>query len=103
MARTNKGKRPQLPPVSEAMRHVFTLLAEELSTWPDVSTKLMFGLRAVYRGSATFAMLPDKRSLEIPDAIAYREGDEWKAFEMKSELDIGRALVVLEGAYARAR
>jgi hypothetical protein len=101
MSRTNKGKRPKLPPVSEGMRRTFALLAEELATWPGVSTKLMFGFRAVYREGIVFAMLPDKRSLEVPDAIAYKEG-EWKAFEVKGEEGIGGALAVLERAYEEA-
>jgi hypothetical protein len=99
MARTN---RPKLPPVSEAMRRAFALLAGEVATWPGVTTKLMFGFRAVYREGVVFAMLPDKRSLEVADSIAYKEGEEWKAFEVKGEAGIGGALRVLEKAYARS-
>jgi hypothetical protein len=99
MSRMIKGKRPKLPPVSEEMRRTFALLAEELGGWRGVSTKLMFGLRAVYRDGVIFAMLPDKRSLEVADAIAYKVGEEWKAFEVK---EIGGALGVLEKAYERA-
>jgi hypothetical protein len=47
-------------------------------------------------------MLPDKRSLEVADSIAYKEGEEWKAFEVKGEAGIGGALRVLEKAYARS-
>jgi hypothetical protein len=102
MARTNKGKRPKLVVVPEEMRRVFSLIAEEVGTWPGVSTKLMFGLRAVYRDGVVFAMLPDKRSLEVLDAIAYKEGGGWKTFEVKGEEGIGGALSVLEEAYARS-
>ncbi len=102
MARMIKGKRPQLPPVSEGMRRTFALLAEELGGWPGVSMKLMFGLRAVYRNGVIFAMLPDKRSLEVADAIAYKAGGEWKTFEVKGEEGIGAALGILEKAYERA-
>jgi hypothetical protein len=103
MARTKKGTRPKLPPVSEAMRHTFALLAEEVAAWPEVSTKLMFGFRALYRGGVIFAMLPDKRSMEVADAIAYKEGVGWKTFEVKGEEGIGAALAVLEKAYAIVR
>ena len=103
MARTSKGTRPKLPPVSEAMRHTFALLAEEVAKWPEVSTRLMFGFRALYRGGVIFAMLPDKRSLEVADAIAYKAGGAWMAFEVKGEEGIGEALAVLEKAYATAR
>jgi len=103
MSRSKKADRPKLPPVSEGMRRTFALLAEEAATWPGVSLKLMFGLRAVYREGVVFAMLPDKRSLEVVDAIAYKEGKEWKAFEVKSEGGIREALAVLERAYATAQ
>src|SRR5438128_9480106 len=60
----NRGKRPRLVSLSEEMRHRSGLLAQELSRWPDVSMRPMFGLRAFYRGTVVFAMLPDKRALE---------------------------------------
>src|ERR1700691_1716849 len=101
MRRTKKN-RPKLPPVSEGMRRTFALLAGELGTWPGVSTKLMFGFRAIYREGVVFAMLPDKRSVEVADAIAYKEGGEWKAFEVKGEDGIRGALAVLERAYSTA-
>ncbi len=46
------------------MKHRSSLLAQELSRWPDVSMRPMFGLRAFYRGTVVFAMLPHKRGLE---------------------------------------
>jgi hypothetical protein len=102
MPRTNTRKRPKLPTVSEEMKRIFALIAEEVSTWPEVSTRLMFGFRAVYRNGVVFAMLPDKRSLEVPDAIAYKVGAEWKAFEVKGEKGIGGALAVLDKAYGES-
>jgi hypothetical protein len=102
MARMIKGKRPKLPPVSEEMRRTFALLAEELGGWPGVSMKLMFGFRAVYREGTIFAMLPDKRSLEVADAVAYKAGGEWKALDVKGEQGIGGALAVLQKAYEQA-
>jgi hypothetical protein len=102
MARMKKS-RPELPPVSDAMRRTFAVIAEEVAKWPGVSTKLMFGLRAIYCDGMVFAMLPDKRSLEVPDSIAYKDRGEWKSFEVKSEAEIGGALAVLEKAYATAR
>jgi hypothetical protein len=99
MARTTKRARPKLPPVSEEMRRTFALLAEEVSAWPDVTTRPMFGFRALYRSGVVFAMLPDKRSLEVADAIAYKEGGPWKSFELKGEQGVGGALEVLRKAY----
>ena len=101
MLRANTAKRPKLAPVSEGMRRTFAMLAEELATWPEVTTRLMFGFRGVYRDGVVFAMLPDKRSLEVPDAIAYKEGGRWLTFEMEGEEGLRAALAVLEKAYAR--
>jgi hypothetical protein len=57
-----------------------------------------------------FAMLPDKRALESPTAIAYklpvgappREGQKWRLFELEGERDLGSALACLDKAYRRA-
>jgi hypothetical protein len=84
------------------MRRACKLLADEASTWPGVSARLMFGFRAIYRTGVVFAMLPDKRSLEVPNSIAYKDDEEWKSFEMEGESGVGRALAVLEKAYARS-
>lgn len=97
-------------PLSEEMRHRSGLLAQELSRWPDVNMRPMFGLRAFYRGTVVFAMLPDKRALESAKAIAYKlpsgvqskEGGKWKLFELENDHDIGRALVTLDKAYRKA-
>ena len=61
-------------------------------------------------GKTVFAMLPDKRALENPQAVAYklpdgaqrREGEKWQLCELKSEHDIGNALACLDKAYSRA-
>jgi len=93
------------------MAHLCALLAEELLRWPDVSTRPMFGMRAFYRAAVVFAMLPDKRALEIPGAIAYKradgakktEGEKWQLFELKDERGLDGALVRLDQAYRGAR
>ncbi len=92
--------RPKMPPVSEEMKRTFTLLAEEVARWPEVTTRLMFGVRAMYRAGVIFAMLPDRRSLETPDAVAYKKTGKWLKFEVKGDDGIGSALAVLEKAYA---
>ena len=81
------------------MQRLSALLGEELGNWPGVTTRPMFGLRAVYRNGVIFAMLPDKRSFEIPDGIAYKEGGKWRVFEVGDEGRIAAALGVLEKAY----
>jgi hypothetical protein len=83
------------------MKRTSVLLAQELANWPDVTTRPMFGLRAIYRKGVIFAMLPDKRSFEIPDGIAYKEDGKWKVFAVGDENGIGRALGVLEKSYRK--
>lgn len=95
--------------VSEEMRRICGLLAGELLRWPDVSIRPMFGMRAVYRGKAVFAMLPDKRALENPKAVAYKrfgvrgkDQESGKLFELENETHIASALVHLDRAYRKA-
>lgn len=110
MAKSGASKRPRLSPISEEMRRLSALLSEELLHWPGVSARPMFGMRAFYHGAVVFAMLPDKRALESPTAIAYklpvgappREGQKWRLFELEGERDLGSALACLDKAYRRA-
>ena len=100
------SQRPKLPTVSEETRHISALLERELLGWPGVSVRPMFGMRALYRGTAIFAMLPDKRALENPNAIAYKpagaeksERAKWHLLELKNEQDLSAALACLDKAY----
>jgi hypothetical protein len=110
MAKSVTNKRPRLAVVSEATKHICLLLAQELLGWPDVTARSMFGLRAFYRGKVVFAMLPDKRALESPRAIAYKlpdaaqrkEGGKWQLFEVETIHDIDNALARLDKAYTMA-
>jgi hypothetical protein len=86
------------------MRRLCALLGEEILRWPDVRARPMFGMRAFYRGAVVFAMLPDKRALESPNAIAYKlpGGKKWQQFELKDEGAIDKALACLNKAYTNA-
>ena len=103
-------KRPKLPHISEEMRHLCVLLGEEVVRWPGVNVRPMFGMRAFYRANIVFAMLPEKRALESPHAIAYKvatgakkkEGKKWKLFKLTSAQELGAALAVLDEAYRKA-
>jgi len=85
--------RPKLLTLSPEMKHICAALISELSTWPGVTMRPMFGFCSVYRGRKIFAVLPKTRQLEIPGSVAYKEGREWKSVE------VGRALAVLERVY----
>jgi hypothetical protein len=91
--------RPKLPPASEELRRVFGLIEQELLGWPAVRTRPMFGLKAFYRGTAIFALLPGKRALERPNAVGYKKGKKWELVDVNSTGDIGAALGKLGAAY----
>ena len=84
------------------MQHIAAMLAQELAGWPHVSTKPMFGLRAHFRETKIFAMLPEKRSFEVPNGIAFKENGKWKLFEIADQSVVAAALAVLEKAYGKA-
>lgn len=91
-------------------------LADEISTWPGVTSRPMFGMRAFYRGKAIFAALPHTRAAETPFSLlvklprarherlksASSPGAGWVTFEMESATDTGEALQWLERAYRHA-
>jgi len=101
--RNNGSSLPSRDPLVAFTESCETALAR-CNAWP------MSGMRAFYRGTVVFAMLPDKRALERPRAIAYklpagtqrREGQKWQLVEMEGERDVGNALACLDKAYRRA-
>jgi hypothetical protein len=89
----------------------------EVSTWPHVTGRPMFGLTAYYRGRQIFAAIPRTRAVRSPFALLVKLGADrdprlaadgqpganWATFELESEADIAEALRRLERAYDRAR
>jgi hypothetical protein len=101
-------------------------LRAELSAWPDVNSRPMFGLTALYRKKRIFAVLPQTRGMESPNSVAFRlanpsprmlarvrkeprilkpitETQRWFSFEFSSDLDLRDALGWLTRAYEAAR
>jgi hypothetical protein len=101
-------------------------LATELATWHKVSTRLMFGLMAVYRGGQIFAALPRTRGMNTANSFGFKldtpaprvitrlQRDSWisstqiaKArwftFEITSDADLRAALDWLSQAYEAAK
>jgi len=101
-------------------------LTSEVTTWPNVSTRPMFGFTALYRKAKIFAVLPCTRGMESPNALAVKilpAGPRalararrdprigftdalkarWLTFEMSSDSDLRDALEWLSRAYAAAR
>lgn len=126
IAPTMKIRRSGLPKISEEMKAWSAALASELATWPKVASKSFFGYDAFYRGDRIFALLPDKRGLDAPNAIAFKlpaskarllararrdsrvslpesKQGTWLAFELNSAKDLKAALEWLQAAYQAAR
>jgi hypothetical protein len=122
-----KRPRPKMPRISEETKQLSAMLGSELSTWPKVSTRLMFGLRGFYRGKKIFAALPVTRAIKNPNSLIFRikpmppelleragkepridienavPGAKWFTFELNSEADFRDALWWLNQAYEHAK
>lgn len=102
-------------------------LESEISEWPDVSSRPMFGMLAFYRARHIFAALPRTRAAETPFSLLIKlpegtppgrsgrqevrgeerlsrggPGASWVTFSMESATDIAEALRWLGRAYERA-
>ena len=119
------SKRPALPRVSEEVRVISEFLLNELLSWPQVTAKPMFGLRAVYHGPAIFGALPVTRALDTSCSVSFKlqektpatlkllEADDrivtselkmanWMSFEIRSDRDIPDAIEWFARAYEQA-
>jgi hypothetical protein len=126
-ARKTKPNRPKLPPIAEEMRQWSAVLGQELSTWPQVSSRPMFGLLGFYRRTKIFAALPVTRAIKTPNTLIFKikpmppdllrratedsrldaasnlPGGQWSSFEINSAEDLRDALWWLNQAYERAK
>ena len=119
---TNRAKRdvvstrPSLPKVDPEVRRWCELLEVELSGWPSVTSRPMFGLAAFYRSAKIFAALPRSRGADSPSSMLIKlpgvhaerlrsgsgPGAGWVTFAMETETDVAEALRWLEQAYVKA-
>ena len=124
MANPAKRARPKMFKVSDEMRLWATRLAEEVASWPNVSSRPMFGMIAFYRAKTVFAALPVTRTFPTRNSIVFKfnrdtaetrkarealavyEGNQsrtnWLSFELSSPEDIAPALSWLDLAYRSA-
>jgi hypothetical protein len=118
---TERRPRPKLPRIPEEMRQWSDLLLREILAWPDVSSRPMFGMTAIYRGNAIFGVLPRtcamdtrysvsfkipsrnpslKKRLEADPRILPGTGDKkWISFELESGDDLPDAIRWFAQAY----
>ena len=116
-----------MPLASQETRQLSAMLGNELSTWPKVTTRPMFGLRGFYRGKKIFAALPVTRAIKNPNSFIFRitpmppellqrakkesridtenaaPSLKWLAFTLTSEADFRDALWWLNQAYEHAK
>ena len=116
-----------MPRTSEEMKQLSAMLGTELSTWPKVTTRPMFGLRGFYRGKKIFAALPVTRAIKNANSLIFRiqpmppellqraeaepridlenaiPSAKWFTFELHSEADFRDALWWLNQAYEHAK
>jgi hypothetical protein len=122
-----RPRRPKLPPIAEEMKQWSAMLGQELSTWPHVKSRPMFGLQVFYRRGRIFAGLPVTRGLRSSNSIILKiqpmppellrrakddphvdteggiPGAKWLSFELSSAEDLRDALWWLNQAYERAK
>jgi hypothetical protein len=110
--------RRKMRPVSEQMKEWAAHLDGELSSWPGVSRRPMFGLILFYRDGRVFAALPRTKCFHSPDSVGFKiyspinklAHDErisvgadktqgWVVFRMDNANDINGALKWFELAY----
>ena len=120
-ARTMRD-RPKMPPISEEMKQWSAMLKTEVSGWPQMSSKPMFGMMGLYRRKKIFGGLPVTRGFDTPNSVIFRfdpmpqdlleralkdsritPGKRWFSFEVGSTSDLRDALWWLNQAYERTK
>ena len=120
-ARTMRD-RPKMPPISEEMKQWSAMLKTEVSGWPQMSSKPMFGMMGLYRRKKIFGGLPVTRGFDTPNSVIFRfdpmpqdleqralkdsritPGKRWFSFEVGSTGDLRDALWWLNQAYERTK
>ena len=118
--------RPRFVAISEEMKAWAAALEGEVTGWPRVSTRPMFGFTALYRGKQIFAILPRTRGMGSATSLAFKLEDaaprilgklrgearisttvmrasRWFVFELAADTDLNDALNWLRRAYDAAR
>lgn len=114
--------RPKMPPISEEMKQWSAMLKTEVSGWPQISTKPMFGMMGLYRRKRIFGGLPVTRGFDTPNSVIFRfdpmpqdleqraqkdsriaPGKRWFSFNVRSAEDLRDALWWLNQAYEKTK
>ena len=71
-AKSKRSKVPKWFPVDDEMKELSAMLEKEVSDWPGVSMRPMFGYQGLYRNGAIFAALPRSRAMKSPRSIMFK-------------------------------
>ena len=66
---SSRSKMPNWFPLDDEMKELSAMLEGEVSGWPGVSKKNMFGYQGLYRNGQIFAALPRSRAMKSPRAL----------------------------------
>jgi hypothetical protein len=124
--KSKRRKMPKLFPIDDEMKELSAMLEKEISDWPGVTKRPMFGFQGLYRDGVIFAALPRSRAMNSPrsiifkvasapqailesanldsriDAVSSMPGAGWFAFELNAASDLRDALAWLGRAYKAA-
>lgn len=117
--------RPKLPRIPEEMRQWSDFLLHEVTGWPHVTSRPMFGMTAVYRGNAIFGVLPQTRAMNTAYSVSFKvprrtpalqksldadarivpstKDTKWVSFELQSGEDLPDAIRWFARAYSLAK
>ena len=115
-------ERPKMPPISEEMKRWSALLNTEVTGWPHIATKPMFGMMGLYRKKKIFGGLPVTRGFDTPNSVIFRfdlmppdlqeralkdkrisPGTRWFSFQVNSTEDLRDVIWWLNQAYEKAK
>jgi len=126
-AKSSRKRMSKWFPIDDEMRELSAMLEKEVSDWPGVSKRPMFGYQGLYRDGAIFAALPRSRAMQSPRSFIFKlasvspaildtaekdprvdtssrtSGPGWFLFEMEDASGMQSALRWLERAYQAAR
>lgn len=117
--------RPKAFEISEEMKQWSALLSQELSSWPQVERRRMFGMASFYRKGIIFAAVPEKKAFFSPSAVIFKlqtptvrqqeclahdpqisasfgVRQKWYRYELGSDSDIHGALEWFDKAFQAA-
>jgi hypothetical protein len=77
-------ERPNMPPISEEMKHWSAMLRTEVSTWPQIATRPMFGMMGLFRRTKIFGGLPVTRGFNTPNSVIFRFDPLPKVLEQRA-------------------